>query len=204
MAWSSLSTFQYFPSDVEPLTPQIPIAHPELVDYDPGAWSKIESEGLGGFTGITPLFRRRHFPPYRSPSSSNPASPSLSPTSGPAGSAGAGGGGVSLTIGRGGGGGGVSGATTPAAARTKSLGRLEKDEWYAVDVDYSGGEKKKWAGVEYESKGGREVGKMVRGLWDERGWECLWVSLRSLISLFQPIVLTPLITSRCPRPFTCF
>jgi len=45
-----------------------------------------------------------------------------------------------------------------------------------VDVDYSGGEKKKWAGREYEAKGGKEVGRMVKGLWDERGWECLWVS----------------------------
>lgn len=132
---------------------------------------------MGGFTGITPLFRRRHFPPYRSPESSNPVSPqstpSVSPPSGPQTPGTPGG----LTIGRGGGGGSVSGVTTPAAARTKSLGKLEKDEWYAVDVDYSGGEKKKWAGVEYESAGGREVGRMVKGLWDERGWECLWVSL---------------------------
>lgn len=71
---------------------------------------------------------------------------------------------------------GVSGATTPAAGRTKSLGKLDKDEWYAVDVDCSGPEKRKWAGVEYESRGGKEVGRMVKGLWDERGWECLWVS----------------------------
>jgi hypothetical protein len=63
--------------------------------------------------------------------------------------------------------------------RTKNLGHLEPDEWYAVDVDYSGSEKRKWVGVGYESKGGSEVGKMVKGLWDERGWECLWVSQSS-------------------------
>ena len=61
--------------------------------------------------------------------------------------------------------------------RTKSLGHLEGDEWFAVDCDYSGGERRRWAGVGYESEGGKEVGTMVKGLWDERGWECLWVSL---------------------------
>ena len=35
---------------------------------------------------------------------------------------------------------------------------------------------RKWAGVTYQSEGGEEVGRMVRALWDERGWECLWVS----------------------------
>jgi len=25
------------------------------VDYDPEAWSRVEAEGLGGFTGITPV-----------------------------------------------------------------------------------------------------------------------------------------------------
>ena len=44
-----------------------------------------------------------------------------------------------------------------------------------MDCDYSGGERRRWAGVGYESEGGKEVGKMVKGLWDERGWECLWV-----------------------------
>ncbi len=54
------------------------------------------------------------------------------------------------------------------------------EEWYAADVAYGGREMKKWAGVEYQSQGGEEVGKMVRSLWDERGWECLWVlSFRS-------------------------
>ncbi|EIW70968.1 hypothetical protein TREMEDRAFT_73151 [Tremella mesenterica DSM 1558] len=38
----------------------------------------------------------------------------------------------------------------------------------------AGPEMRKWAGVTYESPGGKEVGNMVRGLWDERGWECLW------------------------------
>ena len=62
--------------------------------------------------------------------------------------------------------------------RTKSLGHLEGDEWFAVDCDYSGPDRRRWAGVGYESQGGGEVGRMVRGLWDERGWECLLVSQR--------------------------
>ncbi len=35
---------------------RVPIAHPVLVDYDRGAWEKIEAEGLGGFTGVIPAF----------------------------------------------------------------------------------------------------------------------------------------------------
>ncbi len=47
----------------------------------------------------------------------------------------------------------------------------KQHEWYPADVRFGGSEMRRWAGVEYESPGGREVGKMVRGLWDERGWE---------------------------------
>jgi hypothetical protein len=65
-----------------------------------------------------------------------------------------------------------------AQAREKSIGKVEDHEWYATDVKYAGKEMRRWAGVEYESVGGREVGLMVKGLWDERGWECLWVSER--------------------------
>lgn len=46
--------------------------------------------------------------------------------------------------------------------------------WYAVDVEYAGAEVRRWAGVTYEAEGGHEVGNMVRGLWDERGWETIW------------------------------
>ena len=49
----------------------MPIAHPELVDYDPDAWAKVEAEGLGGFTGVTPL---------RPIQVSVPPSPSAPPT----------------------------------------------------------------------------------------------------------------------------
>ncbi|GMK53531.1 hypothetical protein CspeluHIS016_0101170 [Cutaneotrichosporon spelunceum] len=35
---------------------RVPIAHPVLVNYDRGAWEKIEAEGLGGFTGVIPAF----------------------------------------------------------------------------------------------------------------------------------------------------
>jgi hypothetical protein len=104
---------------------------------------------LGGFSGVTPLFRRKAYPTY-TPQSASPSPPDSD-----------------------------SGINTPAGAgagRTKNLGHLEQDEWFAVDCDYSGSEKRKWAGVGYECNGGREVGRMVRGLWNERGWECLWVS----------------------------
>ncbi|WVQ80946.1 hypothetical protein IAT38_003053 [Cryptococcus sp. DSM 104549] len=38
----------------------------------------------------------------------------------------------------------------------------------------AGNDMRGWAGVQYEMCGGHEVGKMVKRLWDERGWECLW------------------------------
>lgn len=127
-----------------------------MVDYNPDAWSKIESEGLGGFTGVTPLFRRKNYPTFTpSPKISPPTSGTTSPDANPN---------PNLNVGA-------------VLGRTKSLGHLEGDEWFAVDCDYSGGERRRWAGVGYESEGGREVGTMVKGLWDERGWECLWVSL---------------------------
>jgi hypothetical protein len=49
-------------------------------------------------------------------------------------------------------------------------------DWYASDLEHGGTEMKRWAGVEYETPGGQEVGKMVKALWDPRGWECIWVS----------------------------
>ena len=63
-----------------------------------------------------------------------------------------------------------------SSGRAKFLGKLEQRDWYAADVAYAGREMSEWAGVEFESPGGREVGRMVKGLWDPRGWECLWVS----------------------------
>lgn len=47
--------------------------------------------------------------------------------------------------------------------------------WYAVDVDYGGKELREWAGVQYQSHGGQEVGNMVKALWPEQGWETIWV-----------------------------
>ncbi|KAK8870082.1 hypothetical protein IAR55_000652 [Kwoniella newhampshirensis] len=122
---------------------RIPIAHPHLVGYDPAAWAKIEDEGLGGFTGVTPLPPATITPPqsqFPSPPSSN------------------------------------DGSATPAGAvgRGKYQVELPKTEWYARDVMHGGREMRQWAGAQYESEGGKEVGKMVKGLWDERGWECLW------------------------------
>ena len=60
--------------------------------------------------------------------------------------------------------------------RQKYIGRIREKDWYAADIAYSGPEARRWAGVGYMAKGGQEIDKMVRGLWDERGWECLWVS----------------------------
>jgi len=156
----------------------VPIAHPELVDYDPAAWARIESEGLGGFTGITPLRSFRIASPTSSsglPSPpSEPAEP-VDPSAGPSSS--------------------PSGTTAPAVvaeasalapeilftqdmvARQKYIGRIREKDWYAADIAYSGPEARRWAGVGYMAQGGQEIDKMVRGLWDERGWECLWVSL---------------------------
>lgn len=50
----------------------------------------------------------------------------------------------------------------------------EEGGWYAVDLAYGGREMKRWAGVRFETPGGQKVGEMVRGLWDERGWETIW------------------------------
>lgn len=63
----------------------------------------------------------------------------------------------------GGGGGGRSGPETAG-----------EGGWYAVDVGYGGKELRQWAGVQYESKGGQEVGNMVKALWPEQGWETIW------------------------------
>ena len=152
-----------------------------LVNYDRRAWAKIEERGLGGFTGVVPVLRdgdvsdvdddsndeRNELPPERpfTPSGSpkSPLSPVAhhfpkSPTS----------------------------PTSPYSRmpmtpppKLPPAGRRGPDEagkggWYAVDVEYGGREMRRWAGVTYESKGGKEIGRMVRGLWDERGWETVW------------------------------
>ncbi|ORY30227.1 hypothetical protein BCR39DRAFT_530056 [Naematelia encephala] len=120
---------------------RIPIAHPELVNYDPALWAGIEEQGLLGFTGVTPVLDLAFPPSPTSPASANPSHQ-------------------------------VN--TTDSAGRAKFIKKLERHQWYSADVAYGGQEAKKWAGVEVESPGGKEVGRMVKGLWDERGWECLW------------------------------
>ncbi|WVN87413.1 uncharacterized protein L203_102592 [Cryptococcus depauperatus CBS 7841] len=110
---------------------RVPIAHPKLVNYSSEDWDKIEEQGLGGFTGVTPVFP--HSKEFFTADS--------------------------------------SGCQPPG----RSLQTSAKDnDWYAIDVAHGGYEMQRWAGVQYESNGGTEVGKMIRGLWDERGWECLW------------------------------
>ncbi|WVQ77606.1 hypothetical protein IAR50_007294 [Cryptococcus sp. DSM 104548] len=46
--------------------------------------------------------------------------------------------------------------------------------WYHHDQSKGSAEVQKWYGVQYEAEGGHEVASMVRDLWDERGWECVW------------------------------
>lgn len=72
-------------------------------------------------------------------------------------------------------------APTPPPLVAEGKGRSGPSEagkggWYAIDVQYAGNEMRRWAGTNFESRGGTEVGKMIRGLWDERGWETIWVS----------------------------
>ncbi|KAE8538175.1 hypothetical protein D1P53_005513 [Cryptococcus gattii VGV] len=149
---------------------RIPIAHPDLVDYDPIKWSKIEQEGLGGFTGVLPFLpkplngsnddedkgRSKGLP---TPSTPVPSSSPIRSAHSPAGS------------------------IAPASANQTSLGPgathpgphvPSAEGWYPLDLTYAGPSLRRWAGVTYESEGGHEVGRMVKGLWDERGWECLW------------------------------
>ncbi|WWD15625.1 hypothetical protein CI109_100047 [Kwoniella shandongensis] len=74
----------------------------------------------------------------------------------------------------------TNGAATPGTTVGRGTGQgqnqldLGKPDWYARDLRRGGKEMARWSGVEYESAGGAEVGKMVKGLWDERGWECIW------------------------------
>ncbi|OCF40891.1 hypothetical protein I317_05341 [Kwoniella heveanensis CBS 569] len=145
---------------------RVPIAHPSLVDDDPGAWAKIEEEGLGGFTGILPI--------------STPARPSIDPSCLPS---------IPTQASA------LSGIDTSSSSHNGSdalghqgpsymrhplgwgavtLSEFGEQDWYAVDLKFGGPELQKWANRQYEAKGGQEVGKMVKALWDERGWECLW------------------------------
>jgi hypothetical protein len=121
---------------------KVPIAHPDLVDYDTAAWTRIEAEGLGGFTGVTPVSRD-----IFGDATTSDATSSAGPRP------------LQLPV--------------PLAKR---IPPKEKHEWHSVDCNFGGAELRRWAGVEYQSQGGQEVGAMVRSLWDERGWECLWVS----------------------------
>ncbi|WVQ69614.1 uncharacterized protein L199_007834 [Kwoniella botswanensis] len=114
---------------------KLPIAHKSLVDDDPALWTKIEEEGLGGFTGVIPL---------------TPAEKPTKP---------------------------VTNGTTPPHPfgwGATQLSDYQSDNWLAVDLMFGGKEMRDWAGKQYTSKGGQEVQKMVEGLWDVRGWECLW------------------------------
>ncbi|WWD00940.1 hypothetical protein V866_007878 [Kwoniella sp. B9012] len=114
---------------------KLPIAHKSLVDDDPASWTKIEEEGLGGFTGVIP------FTPAEKPTQAA-----------------------------------VNGTTPPHPFGwgATQLSDYQSDSWLAVDLMFGGKEMREWAGKQYTSKGGQEVQKMVEGLWDVRGWECLW------------------------------
>ena len=163
-------------------TLQVPIAHPEMVDYDPALWSKVELDGLGGFTGVTPL--RPYQPSHPAPPSDPTNAPIPShnctdrnPTS------------TSPTL---------SNPSHDSQGRAKFIGKLEDRDWYAADVAYAGGDMRKWAGVEYESPGGKGIGRMVKGLWDPRGWECLWVSAVDLLFFVRNSVrMAWMVSIRC-------
>ncbi|OCF33737.1 hypothetical protein I316_04449 [Kwoniella heveanensis BCC8398] len=145
---------------------RVPIAHPSLVDDDPGAWAKIEEEGLGGFTGILPI--------------STPARPSIDPSclpSIPTQASALSGIDTSSSSHKGSdalGHQGPSSMRHPLGWGAVTLSEFGEQDWYAVDLKFGGPELQKWANRQYEAKGGQEVGKMVKALWDERGWECLW------------------------------
>ncbi|WVN87411.1 uncharacterized protein L203_102590 [Cryptococcus depauperatus CBS 7841] len=121
---------------------RIPIAHPELVDYDPVSWQHIEEAGLSGFTGVLPVIPTSV--PVELPNKADP----------------------STTV-------QISMTGTPVGRGANQVS-LPKAEWYLADRIYGGNELQRWTGVQHETKGGHEVGKIVRKLWDERGWECLW------------------------------
>ncbi|WVQ98367.1 hypothetical protein IAU59_005490 [Kwoniella sp. CBS 9459] len=153
---------------------RVPIAHPSLVDDDPAAWAKIEEEGLGGFTGILPISTplRPVVDPSCLPSIPTQASALALASSGTA---------TSTTTSTE----NTNGSTDNAQGQTgymrhplgwgaATLAEFGEEDWYAVDLKFGGPELQKWANRQYEAKGGQEVGKMVKGLWDERGWECLW------------------------------
>lgn len=142
---------------------QVPIAHPSQVGSDPAKWDIIQDEGLGGFTGVIPIL---NLPSLSQPSPDTPSYTTsmctrTSPPTAP----------EAHTI-----------APHVPASETQAT---PANEAYAIDILHSGPEERRWAGVRYESEGGEEVGRMVRGLWDERGWECLWVSRLDVLSLVR-------------------
>ncbi|WWC68263.1 uncharacterized protein I206_102186 [Kwoniella pini CBS 10737] len=130
---------------------KVPIAHPSLVNNDSTLWAKIEEEGLAGFTGIIPI-------PAPDKPSSDPSCVSSIPRTN-----------VSVN-------GDSKGKQLihPQGWGSTDLSEFGEDTWLSVDLKFGGTDFRKWAGVQYETPGGEEVGKMVNGLWDRRGWECLW------------------------------
>ena len=128
---------------------KVPIAHPELVGYDPSAWARIELEGLSGFTGV----------PSNVPGKKDDGAmlevelPSGEKTT------------VLLY--------GTGPSATGRGAFVNGNGNGGADFPPSVER-LAGKEAQLWAGVQHQTPGGQHVGAMVRALWDERGWECLW------------------------------
>ncbi|OWZ76258.1 cytoplasmic protein [Cryptococcus neoformans Bt85] len=146
---------------------RVPIAHPDLVDYDPIKWNKIEQEGLGGFTGVLPFLPEPRIASNddadKGKSKGLPTPPTPAPSA------------ISTHF--------TASSIASALANQTPVGRSSThpelhvppaEGWYPLDLTHAGPSLRRWAGVTYESEGGHEVGRMVKGLWDERGWECLW------------------------------
>lgn len=134
---------------------RVPIAHPKLVDYDEKIYDDIQENGLHGFTGIIPIIEEESKSDEEDGAGAN----------GPLGAAD---GGPPKPVQN-----PEPDAPVPELGLRKG-GPKPKAGWYVEDIKYAGEELRRWAGVEFEAKGAHEVSNMVRGLWDPRGWECLF------------------------------
>ena len=161
-----------------PAERQVPIAHPHLVAYDPLKWSKIESEGLAGFTGVIPSRRPAPISSVRSNVHPDTLTNGVTEDS------------DHTVIDLPGGGRAAIHSSAIKTYAPKNLVDMPKEVWYDIDVAVGGAEMRQWDGREYETEGGGEVGGMVRGLWDERGWETIWVGRGGPHSVSGPFSLS--------------
>jgi hypothetical protein len=137
-----------------------------LVDYSRKSWKHILQHGVGGFTGVIPIRDPEEVEREKGPADEDKA----------------------------------KGAAERLKKSKREQGRgAYQDDFataydsesdaegeggaVALNVKYGGDDYRRWAGDDWESAGGHEVGRLVKALWDERGWETVWVSIWCVCSI---------------------